>query len=130
MKVSAVLISKEKEYPQEVLESVLGFDEILIITECPNILKRYETALKARNEIIYVQDDDCIIDVSKLFNQYNGQITNSITQHHKDFYVKMGMTLVGFGCFFPKKMINFDRYVNKWGVDKLLLSQADRVFTY
>src|ERR1700753_1949500 len=115
MKVSAILITKEKKYPKEVLESLSDFDEIIVKTECPNILTRYELTLKAKNEVIYVQDDDCIIDSQELFKYYNGQITNAITQHHRDFYSKLGMTLIGFGAFFPKKMVDFKKYTDKWG---------------
>lgn len=128
MKVTAVLITKEKEYPKDIKLS--KFDEVIIETECPNIYRRYELCLKAKNQIIYVQDDDCNIDIEELFKYYNGQLTNAITQHHKDFYSKMGITLVGFGTFFPKQMVDFKKYTDMWGEDKLLLSQADRVFTY
>lgn len=130
MLASAVLITKEKEYPKEVLDSLPPFDELIIETECPSVLRRYELAAKAKNDVIYVQDDDCIVDVIKLFGQYNGQITHAITPNHYSFYRDTGITLIGWGAFFPKKMINFDKYIDKYGINPLFLSQADRVFTY
>lgn len=131
MKATAVLITTKADYPPEVLESLLGkFDEILIETECPSIHRRYQLATKAKNDLIYVQDDDCITNVEALFKAYNGQITNAITQHHLDWYKDKGVTLVGFGAFFPKNMIDFSEYLDKYPVDSLFLSQTDRVFTY
>jgi hypothetical protein len=131
MKITGVLITKEKEYPQEVLDSLLGkFDEVLIETECPSILRRYELALKARNDIIYVQDDDCIVDVDLLKEKYNGQLTNFISEGHQRFYQPSGMTLIGWGALFPKSMIDFSRYLDKFGASPLFLREADRVFTY
>ncbi len=132
MKATAVLITKLKEYPQEVLDSLkkYNFDEILIETECPSIHRRYELALKAKNDLIYVQDDDCLVDVQKLYNLYNGQITNYMKQAHYNSYRGTGVTLVGWGTFFPKKMIDFSPYLDKYPIDALFLSQTDRVFTY
>jgi hypothetical protein len=131
MKITAVLITKDKQYPQEVLDSLLGkFDEILIETNCPSILKRYQLALKAKNDVIYVQDDDCIVDVDRLGKKYNGQLTNFISPGHQDSYQGTGITLIGWGALFPKEMLDFSKYIDKFGIDPLFLSQADRVFTY
>lgn len=130
MKISCILITKDTVYPKEVLDSLPEFDELIIETKCTNILRRYTLTLEAKNDVIYVQDDDCIINVPELLKHYNGAITNATTEHHQQFYAQLGMTLIGFGCFFPKKLINFEKYTNKWGIDSLLLSQADRVFTY
>lgn len=128
--VTAVLITKEKTYPKEVLAALPEFEEVIIETECPNIYRRYMLAKTARTPLVYVQDDDCTIDVEALFKHYNGLLTNAITNHHKRFYEGKGMTLIGFGAFFPKGMADFLTYLDKFGPDDLLLSQADRVFTY
>jgi hypothetical protein len=127
--VSCILITKEKEYPQEVLRS-LPFDDVIIERECPSVYRRYELALQAKHTVIYVQDDDCVIDVHRLLRSYDGRLTNAITEHHLNAYFGTGMTLVGFGTMFPKSMIDFSPYIERYGVDPLLLSQADRVFTY
>lgn len=130
IQATAVLITKEKEYPKEVLDSLPEFEEVLIEVNCPNILRRYELASQARNNLIYVQDDDCIADVEKLESLYNGQITNAMTEHHFNWYGGSGITLIGWGAFFPKDMINFDRYLDKYPIDELFLREADRVFTF
>jgi len=127
---TAVLITKLPEYPKEILDSLPEFDEILIKTECPSVLYRYELATQAKNDLIYCQDDDCIIDVEALYKHYNGQLTNAIKDYHFNAYKSTGITLVGWGCFFPKSMLDFSKYIEKYEIDDLLLSQADRVFTY
>lgn len=133
--ISAVLITKEKAYPQRVLQRLdTGFfDEIIIKTESANVFERYSQALEAKHDIIYVQDDDCFVNYQELFKHYNGQLTNAITPQHHRFYSEMkpgGATLVGWGCFFPKSMLNFDRYLNKFGKDEHLMREADRIFTF
>src|SRR5260221_4549314 len=129
IKATFIGITTQKEYPKEIDTS--EFDEVLIKTESPSIYERYILASKARNEIIYVQDDDCIVDYNELWKHYNGQITNGITQNHLDKYKETGVTLVGWGCFIHKKMlINIGKYASKYGVDVHLLREADRIFTY
>lgn len=128
--ITAVLITKEKVYPPEILATIPEEYEIIVETECPSILRRYELIEKAKGDIIYVQDDDCVIDVKELEEKYNGKLTNNMTQHHFNWYNGSGITLVGWGCFFPKEMVNFDRYLDKYPIDKLFLREADRVFTY
>jgi len=133
-KVSAVLITKEKEYPPMVLERLTCtdfFDEILIVTECESIYHRYLAAKKAKNDIIYVQDDDCMVNYQELFKHYNGQITNAMTKPFIEKYEGLGCTLVGWGCFFSKSALDvFDRYIEKYGIDEDLLRESDRIFTF
>lgn len=133
-KISCVLITREPEYPEIVLERLdLGFfDEILIVTECPSVYHRYLAAAKAKNDIIYVQDDDCLVNYQVLFSKYDGfNITNTMTLPFQEKYKDAGCTLVGWGCYFPKKMLSvFDRYIAKYGIDQHLLREADRIFTH
>ena len=133
-KISCCLITKEKEYPKLVLERLtLGFfDEILICTESPSVYKRYELAAQAKNDIIYVQDDDCMVNYQQLFKKYDGRITNTITLPFKQKYDDMGCTLMGWGAYFPKSMLDvFVSYIERYGDDLThLLREADRIFTY
>lgn len=135
MKISCVLITKLSEYPKIILERLtLGFfDEIIIKTESPSVYQRYLSAAQAKNEIIYVQDDDCLVNYQKLFEKYDGRITNTMTLPFQKKYEEMGCTLVGWGCYFPKSMLNvFDKYIEKYGCleDPHLFREADRIFTY
>lgn len=129
--VTAVLITKEAEYPKEIVLD--GFGEVIIKTNSPSVYERYLQAAKAKNDIIYVQDDDCVVDYRKLFRYYDGRLTNAMAGR-VGFYNKISggrVTLVGWGAFFPKAMLGaFDMYIKKYGVDPLLLMQADRVFSW
>jgi len=131
--ISCVLITKEKVYPQNVLDRLETgfFDEIIIKTESASVYQRYLTAKEAKSDIIYVQDDDCFLNYQDLFKKYNGKITNGMTQQHQDYYLPLNCTLVGWGCFFPKSMLDvFDKYIKIYGEDAHLLREADRIFTY
>ncbi len=131
IKATAVLITREKEYPKIILDRLTDFDEIIIETECPCIYRRYELAQKAKNDIIYFQDDDCLVNYQELFTYYNGRITNEMTEHHLKYYEPLGATLIGWGAYFPKSMLNvLDKYIEKYGIDIHLMREADRIFTY
>lgn len=131
MKITAVLITKDSVYPQEVLDSVKPHvDEIIVETNCPSIYRRYELAKHAKHNMVYVQDDDCIIDIELLKQAYNGHLTNFITSEHRESYEHTGITLVGWGTLFPTKMLDFRPYLDVFGENPLFLSQTDRVFTY
>jgi len=133
MKISCCLITKYSDYPKLVLERLtLGFfDEIIIKTESPSVYQRYLLAKQAKNDVIYIQDDDCLLNYQNLFKHYNGKLTNAMPKEFKEKYDAMGCTLVGWGCLFPKSMLSvFDKYINKYGEDEHLLREADRIFTY
>jgi hypothetical protein len=126
--VTAVLITTKDEYPKEI--SIDGFGEVLIKTNSPSVFERYLLAEKATNDIIYVQDDDCIVDYKALWRYYDGRLTNTMTPHHYSAYSSTGATLVGWGCFFPKAMLKeFHRYIDRYGQDFHLFREADRIFT-
>ena len=63
-KISCIIITREPELNPLVLERVDldFFDEILIVNDCPTVYHRYLAAAKAKNDIIYVQDDDCLVN--------------------------------------------------------------------
>jgi hypothetical protein len=126
--VTAVLITRHAEYPKEI--NLDGFGEVLIRTESPSVFERYLLADKAKCDVIYFQDDDCIVDYKSLYSLYDGRLTNYMTEHHQSVYKSKGATLVGWGCFFPKTMLaSFSKYIDKYGVDAHLLREADRIFT-
>ncbi len=133
-KISAVLITKLEVYPEIIMERLdLNdfFDEIIVVPQSGSVYNRYLAAGGAKNDIIYVQDDDCMVNHQVLFRKYNGQITNTMTKEFQEKYATMGCTLVGWGCYFPKSMLScFDRYIAKYGVDDHLLREADRIFTH
>lgn len=133
--VTAVLITREVEYPNIVLERLNCtdfFKDIIIVTECPSVYHRYLAAAKAETEHIFVLDDDTLVNFQVLWSKYDKErITNTMTLPFIEKYKDMGCTLVGWGCYFPKSMISvFDRYIAKYGIDAHLLREADRIFTF
>jgi hypothetical protein len=134
MKVTAVLISRERTYPEDVFLNY-EFDEVLYGLTEPGVpsgvFTRYELALQARNEHIYVQDDDCVVDIAELARWYDGEhLTNAITAYHLEQYAGSGVTLVGWGCFFPKRLVDFSRWDRHYGREAIPPGEDDRVFTY
>lgn len=133
-KITACLITRLPEYPSIVLERLTCanfFDEILISTQSPSVYERYLLAKRAKNDVIYVQDDDCMVNYQVLFSKYDGRITNAMTLPFQKQYEPMGCTLVGWGTFFPSQMLSvFDKYILRYGKDQHLSREADRIFTY
>ncbi len=126
--VTAVLITRHAEYPKEI--KLDGFGEVIIRTESPSVFERYLLAEKAKCDVIYFQDDDCIVDYKELYRLYDGRLTNYMTEHHYNAYKGTGATLVGWGCMFPKTMLaSLGKYTEKYGIDAHLLREADRIFT-
>jgi len=132
-KISCILITREDNFPEIILDRLDQdfFDEILIYTKCPSVYHRYLCAAKAKNDIIFVCDDDCFVNYQVLFSKYDGRLTNTMTKEFQKKYEDMGCTLVGWGCYFHKGMLKvFDKYIDKYGVDQNLLREADRIFTH
>lgn len=136
-KVTAVLLKyqrpKELEEICDHLEQYDFINEILIRDNTKQNLMgygRYTTAIKARNDTIYVQDDDCIVDVAKLYKEYDGtKLVNGMKESHILAYQGVD-SMVGWGALFEKKWIKvFDKYITKYGVDDLIIRESDRLFT-
>ena len=134
-KITAILIEKGDTYPKIVMERLtLGFfDEIIVETNCPSIYRRYELAKQAKNSVCYFQDSDCLVNYQQLYKHFDGRLTNTMTLPFQQKYEQMGCTLVGWGCYIKKDMVDnaFVPYIEKYGIDDPhLLREADRIFTY
>lgn len=129
-KVSAVLITRGDAWPTQVPLPSFPFDEVLLETRCAGIHRRFELAQEARNEVIYVQDDDCVIDVPALWSQYDGQLTHAITPGHYLIYKDTGCHLIGWGAFFPRALINFQPWYDAYPDTPIPSHEYDRVFTF
>lgn len=131
--VSAVLITKESVYPERILESVrhIGFGEVIIRTNCTSVSERYDAIAKAKYDIVYIQDDDCIAPIKELLDRYDGSITCAMTRHHLEFYKDSRICLLGWGAIFPKDTcLALDMYLDEFGEDYLFEREADRILTY
>lgn len=130
MRITAVLITREERWPYaDTKIDQFPFDEILVETRCQSVWRRFELAQQARHDHIYMQDDDCRINIQHLFNEYDGEhITNAITPQHFREYSGTGETLIGWGSFFPKRLVNFSEWRESYG-DLYLDRAPERVFT-
>jgi len=144
--VTAVLIQwKRQQNLPRIIESIIKcpfIDEILIRdnSEGENLkcYGRYQLAKKAKNDIIYTQDDDCVVDIDKIYTEFLKDTTRMATGTIQGFvdvvddftYGDKQLGLVGWGAFFKKDWIKvLDRYIDKHGKDECFYREADRIFS-
>lgn len=134
--VSGIFITREARYPEDVHANVM-FEQVHVETRCPHVFRRFELAARAKCETIYVQDDDAMIDVWRLWSHHQAhpeQLTHAITPGHRKIYEDAPVTLIGWGCFFPRAMA--ERFVAEQATwrrefgDEIFEAEADRFFTY
>lgn len=136
--ITAVLIKykrpKELEQIVEHLKTVPEITEVLIRDNRENNLftyGRYLEAQKAKNEIIYTQDDDYLVyNIPCLIEAFGEtQIINNIKRGYEKGY-PCPETVVGWGALFCKSWINvFNRWKQKYGENYLMYRGGDRIFT-
>ncbi len=145
-KVSAVLVKwKRTNELEQIVDHLRGIgfiDEIIVwdnTAENRVCYSRYLAAItKARNDTIYVQDDDCIVEnIPEIYSTFDGgHLSNGIKPERVIEYANQRgqepyITLVGWGAFFKKDWVScLDRYLEKYGEDDVLHREADRIFTY
>lgn len=137
MKVSAVLLKwarpKELKMVQAHLETIPYIDEIIVWDNTKeNYINygRYLGALEARNDIIYTQDDDCIVrNISDLFGQWDGErIVNLMKPSHMPLYTDH--TMFGWGALFDRRWAEcLKLYIDVHGEDYVFKRETDRIFS-
>ncbi|MCA9070706.1 MAG: hypothetical protein KDA84_17370, partial [Planctomycetaceae bacterium] len=100
---------------------------------------RFLCAQQAKNDIVYVQDDDAIVhnveSLYRLFLQDDSRITYGLSdqlfgQRDRFDYPETQNALIGFGAFFRKEwMGELERYAKTEGVDYLFKREADKFFS-
>jgi hypothetical protein len=127
MAITAVIPTRGDVDMTEIRRSLAigGITEILI-ERCSSVYGRYELAARARNPIIYTQDDDCLTDVAEVISAYEpGIIVNAMTSNHSKQY-RSQVTLLGFGSVFDQSLI---KIMGAFKRDEVFLRECDRVFT-
>ena len=147
MNVSACLITwKRQQNLGLIIPQLLHcpfIDEIIIQdnSKGENLINygRYVSALKAKNDIVYTQDDDCV--VTNIADAYEKFIEDPTRISHcgTDYYEKdipnnihgdTQMTLMGWGAFFDRRWIPvLDKYIEKYGKDYCFYRETDRIFS-
>lgn len=100
---------------------------------------RFLCVKEAKNNIIYVQDDDMrvrnIPDLYRNFKNNPSCIThalgpNHMRQHHKDNFQDAQLALLGWGAFLKKEWVSvFDDYLKTNPATYLFKREADIIFT-
>lgn len=141
MKVSAVIVSRMDHTIGQVVDSVLPFvDELIVVRGHNGVWERWEAVSRCKNDVIYVQDDDAVVDVASVISGYQpGFVACNMPPDHRRDYPD-GIALVGWGCVFdnpcvaePEDFEPFREYVNNgfaiFPVDDVFRRECDRVFT-
>lgn len=118
------------QYTREMFE----VSDITIVNSHVNKITfgRYLGASLARNNKIFVQDDDWnIIDFEKLYNRKKETLSDIVSvcprTHMEDIPRNK---FVGWGSIFNKSCLNvFEDYLKEFGEDQILYREADLLFT-
>lgn len=147
MNVTACLIvwRRQQNIP-EIVESLLRWpfiSEVIVRdnSKCDNIINygRYTSALKAENDVIYTQDDDCIVDsLGDIYNQfvkdssrvaYSG-IPGYEEKISENIFGEKQMAMAGWGFMFDRRWIPvLGKYIDKYGKDNCFYRETDRIFS-
>jgi hypothetical protein len=139
--VSAVLITRG-DVPVSPVVYSLPFEDVVVWdtslrgpqVRAALMYARYMAVASCKHDIIYVQDDDCIVDARSLVQQYQmGTVTCNMPVEKREEYNRIapGISLVGWGAVFHRARLKaFDSYIEKFPADDLFYREADRVFTY
>lgn len=147
-KVTACLISwKRPENLGKIIASLHQWDfidEILICVNKPGANEmnygRYLMAEKAKNNLIYTQDDDHIIEnVDEIYNAFldqpnkiaNGGIEDYLKVVPENIYGSSQMAIFGWGTIFRKDWFAkpLQKYINEYGKDYCFYRETDRIFS-
>lgn len=147
MKVTACLIvyKRQRNLPK-IIESLARWEfisEIIIRdnSRLDNTINwgRYTSAMKAENDIIFTQDDDCVIDnlgeiYEKFLSEPDKLCHSGIADYEKvipeNIYGTAQMAMVGWGAFFDRRWIPvLDKYLDKYGNDDCFKRETDRIFS-
>ncbi len=141
MNISAVIVTRGDCSIAPIRSALQDFDEVIVWDNslAPGDLKvygRYAGAFTARNDVIYTQDDDCIVPAARIIRDHvlsndRTAIMCNVPADHQAEYQNTGITLVGWGTVFTKPAMDvFRLYLNQYPQDELFLRECDRVFTY
>ena len=145
MSVSAVITTWKRQYNVPmIVEDLLKYSfisEIIIVdhSKCENLMAygRFTNSLRAKNDIIYSQDDDCIVhNVQGIYDKFmedQTKIAYSGIEGYEnkiETYGNKQLALLGWGSIFSKDMIGvLDKYIQIYGKDECFIRESDRIFT-
>ena len=106
MKVSAVVVSRMDHPLGEVLDSIRPYvEELIVVRGHDGVWERWEAVARAKCDIVYTQDDDAVVNVAAVLEQYEpGVVTCNMPNDHRKDYPD-GIALVGWGAVFDKEFV-------------------------
>jgi hypothetical protein len=135
MNISAVIVTKGDQDLSQII-SALPFDDLVIWDNSKRlnymVYGRYLAVAEAKYDVIYTQDDDCLVPNAKVMlpAYTDGEILCNVSPEHQHDYRKLPFTLVGWGAFFHRRLLTcFRRYWSHYPDDALFRRECDRVFT-
>jgi len=118
-----------------VVSTLLHFDEVIVWDNSKrrdvSVYGRFLGAAEARNEVVYVQDDDCLVDSAAVVAEYRpGVVSSNVPMARRAFYSD-GVTLIGWGAIFDRAIAwdAFGRYWERFAADGFFQRECDRIFT-
>lgn len=143
--VTAVLLTwKRQENIPLIIENLLKYpfiSEIIIQdnSKTDNIKCYARYTAKPRNEIIYTQDDDCIVhNIQGIYDKFiedKTRIAYSGELGYEDkipatIYGKQQCALLGWGSIFKSEWVDvLNKYVRIYGKDECFYRESDRIFS-
>jgi len=132
--VSACFITKDPVYPSVIVERVMaiGFGECLFLTNCDSPHRKQELFRKAKYDVLFYQDDDCIAPIAELLEAAEpDQITCAMKPTHLAAYGQSRIALLGWGSLFPKRTIDvLQQYRAMYGEDAVYRRETERIMTW
>jgi hypothetical protein len=136
--VSAVIVTRGDVDLTSVLESLFDFGEVIVWDNSKQtnlkVFGRYRAALNAKNDVVFTQDDDCVLDAAQVVSAYEpGKVVCNMPVAKRAEYASLGcnhISLVGWGACFHRGLIHkMHACIERYGLDDLFLRECDRVFT-
>jgi hypothetical protein len=139
IKITAVIVTRGgRQLDVDLLNSLVTFDEVIIWDNTRSakdvrVYGRFMGAVLARNSVVYVQDDDCVVDAESIaLSAQPGRVVCNMPVDRRPEYAGTGVALIGWGTVFDKTLVasSFDAYLRQWPQDELFERECDRLFTY
>lgn len=133
-KVSAVLITRGNVDMAPIL-ATLPYGDVVIWNglerdEHPGTYGRYLAMREAANEVVYLQDDDCLFrHHDELLDAYEPGVLTAVYGHGENSDGLDDMALIHGGALVDRdlSLSSFDRYLERWPVDEGFYREADMI---
>ncbi len=148
MKWSAVIVTRGDVDLSPILSTLRDADEIVIRKGHEGVWERWEAALEAAHEIVYTQDDDCVVNVDEVMAAaltHRAELVRAVpaTAQYipsamvcnmpawKRYEYPDDIALVGWGACFHKAHVRkaLVEYRSAFEPDALFRRECDRVIT-